>query len=334
MTAWAACSRRREWISATSLVTTLSAYDDANRKTTTTLANGLVTTETYNRAGELISVDNGTASALTSLGITTYSYDAGGRLRIVTDPTGVRQFFFYDEADRKVGQVDGDGTLTEFVYNKASQLIKTIQYSVLLSSTRWPRWWTARGIPTAVTLATCRTEAGTTPATDQVTRNVYDLPAGWCTPSTQSARSRRSSTTAQGASRTIEYANTIAYRVHRPGAAGRPDLERAHRSRSCPTPRRSAHAFVLRRRGNQIGSLDAAGYLTENVYDAAGHLKQTTGYANVTSSASGRAAPGHSSRLRPAPIRDDHRSGARHLYLLLLRRAGPAGRRARRAKAI
>jgi len=50
-----------KWNSATSLVTTLSTYDDANRKTATTLANGLVTTETYDKAGELISVANGTS---------------------------------------------------------------------------------------------------------------------------------------------------------------------------------------------------------------------------------------------------------------------------------
>ena len=124
-----------------SLTTTLNAYDDANRKTATTLRQrpGHDRRPTTRRAS-CISVANGTASAPTGLGTTTYAYDAGGRLRIVTDPTGVRQFFFYDEAGRKVGQVDGDGTLTEFVYDQASQVIKTIKYAVRVEQhSRWPR---------------------------------------------------------------------------------------------------------------------------------------------------------------------------------------------------
>ncbi len=274
------------WNSATSLVTTLSTYDDANRKITTTLANGLVTTETYNTAGELISVANGTASALTSLGITTYSYDASGRLRIVTDPTGVRQFFLYDEADRKVAQVDGDGTLTEFIYDKASQLIKSIQYSVLLSGTRLASLVDASGNPTTVTLATCRTEAGTSPGTDQVTRSVYDL-AGRLV-YTIDAVGAVTQINYDGLGRitdTISYANTIAVPratdqvlpvdLTSTGSAFRivPNAAKDRRTRS-----------FYDNEGRQIGALDAAGYITENIYDNAGHLKQNTRYANVTSS--------------------------------------------------
>jgi large repetitive protein len=275
-----------KWNSATSLVTTLNAYDDANRKTATTLANGLVTTETYDKAGELISVANGTASALTSLGITTYSYDAGGRLRIVSDPTQVKQFFFYDEADRKVGQVDADGTLTEFVYDKASQLIKSIQYSVLLSSTRLASLVDASGNPTAVTLATCRTEAGTSAATDQVTRSVYDL-AGRLV-YTIDAIGAVTQFNYDGLGRvagTIQYANTIAV----PRATDQvlpidltstsspfkivPDASKDRRTRC-----------FYDSANNQTGSLDATGYLIEKFYDNAGHLKQVSQYANVTSS--------------------------------------------------
>jgi YD repeat-containing protein len=276
-----------KWNSSTSLVTTLNAYDDANRKTATTLANGRVTTQTYDKAGELTSVANGTASATTSLGVTTYAYDAGGRLRILTDATSVvRQFFFYDEADRKVGAVDGDGTLTELVYDKASQLIKTIQYSVALSGTRLASLVDASGNPTAVTLATCRTEAGTSAATDQVSRNVYDL-AGRLV-YTIDEGGAVTQINYDGAGRvtdTILYANTIA--VPRATDQVLPGDLTSTTSAFKIVPNaakdRRTRTFYDND-GNQIGALDAAGYIIENVYDSGGHLKQVTQYANVTSS--------------------------------------------------
>ena len=246
----------------------------------------LVTTETYDRSGDLISVANGTSSALTGLGITTYSYDAGGRLRIVTDPTGVRQFFFYDEADRKVGQVDGDGTLTEFIDDKASQLIKTIQYSVLLSGTRLASLVDGTGNPTAVTLATCRTEAGTSPAIDRVTRSVYDL-AGRLV-YTIDAMGAVTQINYDGSGRitdTIEYANTIAVprATDQVLPADLTSTGSAFRIIPNAAKDRRTRAFYDND-GNQIGSLNAAGYITENLYDNAGHLKQITEYANITSS--------------------------------------------------
>jgi YD repeat-containing protein len=48
---------------------------------------------------------------------------------MTTDPTGVRQFLYYDAMGRKTAQVDGTGTLTEFVYNGTGDLIETIQYA-------------------------------------------------------------------------------------------------------------------------------------------------------------------------------------------------------------
>lgn len=114
--------------------TMLNQYDDANNRTVTTLANGLVTTSTYDQAGELTSVVN-TGPGAVALGTTSYKYDADGRLKMVTDPTGLRTFYLYDEASRPVANVDPMGALTELVYDKASELIKTIRYATALSST-------------------------------------------------------------------------------------------------------------------------------------------------------------------------------------------------------
>ncbi|HEV7610153.1 MAG TPA: DUF6531 domain-containing protein [Steroidobacteraceae bacterium] len=154
--------------------TTINQYDDLNRRTSTTLANGLVTTSVYNRAGELISVLNGTAPNGSTLGTTTYVYDGAGQLRISTDPSGVRQFFFYDAAGRNAARVDADGTVTESVYDARDKLVESITYAVRLSGTRLASLVDGAGNPTAVSLAVVRDEADGLPSEDRVTRQVFD----------------------------------------------------------------------------------------------------------------------------------------------------------------
>ncbi len=224
----------------------------------------------------------------------------------MTDPTGVRQFFFYDEADRKVGQVDGDGTLTEFVYDKASQLIKTIQYSVLLSGTRLASLVDGSGNPTAVTLATCRTEAGTSAGhrpgdvamcTTWLARLVYTIDAiGAVTQINYDGAGR--------VTETIEYANTIA--VPRATDQVLPvDLTSTSSPfKIVPNAAKDRRTRVFYdNEGNQIGSLDAAGYIIENRLRQRGTPETDTPRTRTSRArACGRAEPGRSSRLPPAPI--------------------------------
>jgi YD repeat-containing protein len=160
--------------------TTVNQYDDVNNRTLTTFANNLITTSTYNKAGELTSVVN-TGPGSVALGTTSYAYDSDGRLKMVTDPSGVRTFTIYDEASRKVADVDGTGTLTEYVYDKADELVKTIRYADALSSSALTPGATnglidAAGKPTNVTLATLKTGLPRVngPTKDQITRNVYN----------------------------------------------------------------------------------------------------------------------------------------------------------------
>src|SRR5262249_49491649 len=109
-----------EWIDASTNQTTLTTYDATNNRTVTTLANGLISTSTYDHAGRLTSVAE-TNSSSQALGTTTYSYDADGRLRVTTDPSGVRQYVLYDEDSRKVADIDGTGALTQYVYDAADE---------------------------------------------------------------------------------------------------------------------------------------------------------------------------------------------------------------------
>jgi len=111
---------------------TTVGFDDAGSKTILTLANGLTRTSTYNLAGELISFAEAGSGLATST--TAYAYDAGGRLRMVTGPTGQKSYSLYDEAGRKVADIAADGTLTEYGYTSTDLLNKTVQYAGKLSA--------------------------------------------------------------------------------------------------------------------------------------------------------------------------------------------------------
>jgi YD repeat-containing protein len=117
------------------------------------LVNGTTETSVYDHAGELISY----AVAASGLGTatTTYKYDADGRLRAETDPTGLITYFLYDADGRKVADILPDGTLTEYVYNAASgQLVKTIAYATKLTAGQIASLSDADGAPTNVNLNT------------------------------------------------------------------------------------------------------------------------------------------------------------------------------------
>ena len=94
---------------------TVTTYDDVNNQTRTTYADGLIRTQVFNKAGELISSLDGQGA--TTLSTTQYRYDALGRLRYSADPTGVRTHILYDAASRKVAEIDADGSLIEFFYD-------------------------------------------------------------------------------------------------------------------------------------------------------------------------------------------------------------------------
>ncbi|QSI29786.1 hypothetical protein GNX71_09405 [Variovorax sp. RKNM96] len=108
--------------------TTITSYDDANGKVTVTIASGLVTTSAYDLAGRLVSVTQQSAGTGV-LGTTSYVYDKDGNLLMTQDPTGVRKWMLYDEADRKIADIDATGAVTAYAYNANGQLRQTIAYT-------------------------------------------------------------------------------------------------------------------------------------------------------------------------------------------------------------
>ncbi len=282
------------WISGSGVTTTTSVYDDADRRTSVTQENGLVTTSLYNRSGELVSVSRGTSSTPTSLGTTTYVYDEAGRLTGTIDPGGLRQFFIYDSNGRRVGQVDGDGSLTEFVYDGASQLVKTIEYAEEISAESLEDLAGSE----LVAWSTLRTEAGGIAHADaRITRNVYDAsglrvfavdPLGAVTRSIY-----------DGAGRLIE---SVSYATPFAIATSVDALAPSDITVGADGEDRTSRYFYD---GDDrlVGTLDAAGYLSEQVYDSAGRVIRTVAYANITES-SLRAA-GTLSQLRTSAGSDE-----------------------------
>lgn len=105
---------------------TSSVYDDVGRQTTITAANGLTVVNSYDLAGRLVSVLQTGASVNAQ---TRYYYDADNQLRMTRHANGVASWNLYDAAGRKVGEIDGNGSLTETVYDRNDRVTKTIRYA-------------------------------------------------------------------------------------------------------------------------------------------------------------------------------------------------------------
>lgn len=272
---------------------TVTAYDDAGATTQVTLASGLVTTRTYDRAGRLVSVMEGSAAAA-NLGETRYAYDADGRLRMTQDPTGVRRWRLYDDAGRQVADIDATGTLTEYSYDRNDRLTRSLTYATAIATGGLVD---ASGNPTATTLASVRPAAN---AGDQKNWRIYD-PAGRLV-KTVDASGAVVETQYDGASRavrTIAYANRVAVT----GFGAAPTSANASPAANAAADRVTRSFFDGA--GRLLGVLDAEGYLSENVYDAAGRLVSAARYATATAAAA--RASGSLADLRPAASADDQR---------------------------
>jgi len=268
----------------------LNQYDDANNKTTVRLANGLATVSAFDRAGRLVSRTQ-TDAAANALGQTQYFYDADGRVLMTQDPTGLRNWMLYDAAGRKVADVDGNGSLTEYVYNQDNQVTEVIAYATAVNTSALV---TAQGAPANPSLSTLR--PGSSPQ-DQRNWRAYD--AAGRLAKTVDAAGAVTETRYDGASRvvaTVAYANAI----NTAALTGSP-------SPASIAPAASANDRVARNfydnDGRLRATLDAEGCLTEVRYDAAGRQTQRIAYANAT--AASLRASGTLSQLLPAASADD-----------------------------
>jgi len=250
--------------------TTLTSYDDANNKTTVTLVNGLVATSAYDKNGRLISVIQSSATTA-NLGTTQYFYDADNRPTMTQDPTGVRNWMLYDEAGRKTADIDGNGSLTEYLYNKNNQLTQSIAYATAVNTAALVN---AQGQPSTPTLASIRPAAN---AADRKNWRTYD------------AANRLSKTIdEQGAVTQIQYDGASRVlgitRFSTPIAiaslgAAPTDVSIAPIA-NASTDRISRNFYD--NDGLLRATLDAEGALTELRYNSAGQLSSRLAYATAT----------------------------------------------------
>jgi YD repeat-containing protein len=277
-------------------VLTVTTYSETNRQVTLTLASGLVTTSTYDLAGRLLSVQKSDSSNTTagSLGTTSYAYDKLGNLRMVTDPAGQNTYYLYDSANRKVGEIDANKSLTEWVYNSNGQVIRTIQYKKPVTA--------SLSAVTALTntLATAGVRPVADATNDRSSHRVYDQAGrlsheidalGYVTEYQYDAASRllrtlKYSTAISAANLSlIQSSTTDVYGSYGSikGISGIATTNTLALTADATNDRANRHLYD--NDGKLVGTLDGEGYLTEYVYDHAGRKTQTIRYATVTASA-------------------------------------------------
>jgi YD repeat-containing protein len=257
-------------------VSTQVTYTDTSRQVKLTLANGLVTTSTYDLAGRLTSVQK-TDATLTNLGTTSYAYDKLGNLRMVTDVTGQNTYYLYDSANRKVGEINQNNNLTEWVYNNNGQVIRTIQYKNAVTATL--------NATTALTNTLTTSGIRNTHSADRVARKLYDA-AGRLAKEID-ALGYVTEYQYDGASRllkTIQYANALnATQLNAINAAASEVLPTD--SNTVPiadSTNDRTNRNLYDNDSKLVGTLDAEGYLVEYTYDKAGRQLQKVRYATAT----------------------------------------------------
>jgi YD repeat-containing protein len=245
-------------------------YDEDGNRITTTLTNGLTSTAIYDHAGRLAAQVQRDEDG-TFFGSTLFTYDADDRQVMSTDAAGVRTFTLYDTQGRKAADVDGVGALTEYVYDSAGRLARTIQYATPVSPSLLAD---ANGRPLLPTLDSIRPT--TNASANRSNWRAYDVDGRLAkTVDADGGVTQYFYDAASHLLSTVQYATAI-------------DVSALA---STPTPdaivvASSAQDRVLRNfydgDGLLRGTLDAEGYLHEMRYDAAGRLVQKIAYATAT----------------------------------------------------
>ncbi|GEM_PF-627175 len=257
----------------TTLLTTY-AYLDSGHQVLVTDDAGQVVVQTRDSAGRLISVSSrGAVAGVVQVRTTTNFYDAAGQLRATEDAAGGRSYLFYDAKGRLEATVDATGAVSRSYYDAAGRVVGTRGYANRVTTTSWLN--AGQVVPTQVDALGL-----TNNALDHVASRTYDIAGRLLTETDgpESSATRVVTTyTYDGKGQLLQTRST--------DAAGTAGTARLHRYFYDPA-------------GRQVGSLDAAGYLTELQYDRAGRVVSQTRYATVSPSA--HWAAGTLVQLRPA----------------------------------
>ena len=249
--------------------TTRITFNDAATQTTVTMADGLVRTSTYSKAGDLLSVTE--SGSYVTAGTASTQYDAAGRLRIATDATGRKSYIVYDGANRRVADIAGNGELTEYRFDANDRIVGTVRYATNIAIPA------ALNDPNAsVSVASLRPAANA--AGDLWDWTVYDREGrvlqlidgdGSTSVNAYDHSGRLVATTAYFTRLTAD--QLAAFRSNPPAAV---TLPATHGNDSV------ARIFYDRD-GNVIGRLDGEGYISQIVYDGGGRKVEEIGYGSA-----------------------------------------------------
>jgi YD repeat-containing protein len=248
-------------------------FQDAQRQTVVTLANGLVETHTYNRAGELIASTKAGDFVLAG-SATQHKYDKNGRLRMITEATGNDSYYLYDKAGRKIADINEAGWIVEYRYDANDRVIATTRYTNYLSTGQLA---TLADPNSTVEMSAIRPVAH---AQDIWAWYVYDK------------EGRVLETIGgDGAAAVYEY-DQAGRRVRTSTFSGKFDAAQIAGFKATPPTAIIYPQSVLARDivirsfydkdGRQIGTLDTFGILSEVIYDAAGRKVEEARYYNGT----------------------------------------------------
>lgn len=260
--------------------TTSIAFNDAATQTVVTLANGLVQTSTYNKAGELVS-STSSSDAYTPAGNAVYAYDPLGRLRIasvyydVANGLHTDSYVVYDKVGRKVADIDHYGSLTEYRYDANDRIVASVRYTTRITAAQLT---TLQNPASNVEMASIRPAANaadvwTWHAYDKEGRVVKDMAGdGGVTAYDYDASGRLIRTT--GFYNKLSAAQLSALKADPAAAVA---LPAAHAKDSV------ARSFYDKD-GRLLGVLDGEGFLTRSYYDKAGQKVRELAFAAATNS--------------------------------------------------
>lgn len=278
-------------------VVTETKYDLAGRVLEQIVAPAglaLKTRMTYDLAGRIKTVTQGADSA--NAATVEYAYDSLGRRTTETvDPNGLKLVtrYQYDAEGRVVAKIEGDGTAaartTRFVYDAAGRQIYTVDAAgnvvfseydkagQLLKTTAYANAINLAGLANAIAAADLVAKLVANAGTDRVTEHIYDAdgrevytvdPAGYVTYRKYDGNARVVLSGRLAAPLTAGIARTVAGITAWIAAGNR--LSALH-----GTFKAYDGLGLLRY------SVDAQGYITEQVYDAGGQLKKVIAYAQA-----------------------------------------------------
>ncbi|HEY0506358.1 MAG TPA: putative Ig domain-containing protein, partial [Lysobacter sp.] len=297
-------------------VSTTYAYLDSGHQLAVSLDSGRVRTETRNAAGRVVSVSEaGVVNGGSVVRASQRYYDSAGQLRASDDASGARTYFFYDAKGRLEATVDGTGAVTRLVYDGADRVLQTTAYASRVTTTGWlvAGAVSKAGFADIGVIADAVNDRNQYSTYDSAGRLSTQVDAaGTITTYTYDAADRLVQVKVTDAAQTAATARATRYfhddagreiaRLDAEGyltetaydVAGRPVKVTRYATRTAaaqwaagtlaqlrPT---AAEADQITRtyydaRGHRVGELDAAGYVTEWIFDEAGHARAERRYS-------------------------------------------------------